>query len=61
MKADGNDVLILLSSISEHGSSRGRKYGLVRVHVGEETSSVDKPIWFVDPGQEQGPPTWPLP
>lgn len=54
MKADGNDVLVLLSSISEHKSSRGRKYGLVHVHIGEETSSVDKPIWFVDPGQEQG-------
>jgi hypothetical protein len=46
MRADGNDVLVLLSS--------GRKCGLVRVHVGETTSSVDKPIWFVDPGQKQG-------
>ncbi len=53
MKADGNDVLVLLSSGSERGSSSGRKYGLVHVHVGEETSSVDKPIWFVDPEQEQ--------
>jgi hypothetical protein len=54
MKADGNDVLVLLSSIPERGSSRERKHGLVHVHIGEETSSVDKPIWFVDPGQEQG-------
>lgn len=46
MRADGNDVLVLLSS--------GRKCGFVRVHVGETTSSVDKPIWFVDPGQKQG-------
>ncbi len=54
MKADGNDVLVLLSSIPERRSSRERKHGLVHVHIGEETSSVDKPIWFVDPKQEQG-------
>jgi hypothetical protein len=54
MKADGNDVLVLLSSSPELGSSRGRKHGLVHVHIGEEASSVGKPIWFVDPGQEQG-------
>ena len=45
LSADGNDVLVLLCS--------GRKCGLVRVHVGDETSSVDRPIWFVDPSQEQ--------
>jgi len=54
MAADGNDVLVLLSSIPERGSSRERKYGLVRAHIGEQTSSMDAPIWFADPGQEQG-------
>ncbi len=52
MAADGNEMLILLSSGPERGSSRGRKYGLVRVHVGRQTSVVDPPRWFVDPGKE---------
>jgi hypothetical protein len=54
MAADGNDVLILLSNGREPGSSRGRKHGFVHVRIGEQTSVVDEPLWFADPGQEQG-------
>jgi len=51
MTSDGNEVLVLFSSGPERGSSRERKYGLVRAHIGERASVVDDPIWFADPGQ----------
>ena len=50
MAAHGNEVLLLLSS---GPAWKGSKLGLVRVHIGEQTSVVDEPFWFLDPGQEQ--------
>ncbi len=54
MAAHGNDLLIVLSGGPERSSSKGRTYGLVRVRVGEQTSVVDKPLWFAAPELEQG-------
>jgi hypothetical protein len=51
--ADGNDVLLLLADVLDRGGSRDRKYGLVRVHVGEQTSTVGGPVWFIDSTQER--------
>lgn len=50
MATDGNDVLVLLSAGPSRGNSR---LGLVRVHVGDRTSVVDEPIWFIHPGPEK--------
>ncbi len=54
MVAEGNEVLILLSSGAQPYSGNGRKHGLVRVHIREQNSVVDEPLWFADPGQGQG-------
>jgi len=53
MAAHGNDMLILVSSGPESGSGRGRKYGFVKAHIGEQTSTVGEPLWFAGPGQQQ--------
>jgi hypothetical protein len=50
----GDDTLVLLSSRAEPENAKGRKLGLVRVRVGEQASIADEPLWFADPGQEQG-------
>jgi len=50
MAADGNDVLVLISDAPAWWAS---KLGLVRVHIGEQTSVVDEPVWFADPGRER--------
>lgn len=52
MAADGNDVLILLSDGPERSSGRGRRYGLLRVHIGEQTPAAGEPLWFLSPVQE---------
>lgn len=52
MAVDGNDLLVLLSDGPEHASGRGRRYGLLRVHIGEQTSEVGDPLWFIHPQQE---------
>jgi hypothetical protein len=54
MAAHGNDLLIVLSGGPERSSSKDRTYGLVRVHVGEQTSVADEPLWFAAPEREQG-------
>jgi len=50
MAADGNDVLVLISDAPAWWAS---KLGLVRVHIGEQTSVADEPVWFADPGRER--------
>ena len=52
--ANGNDVLALVSSGPQRGSASGCKYGLIRIHIDEQNSVVDDPIWLADPGQEHG-------
>jgi len=51
MAASGNDVLVLFSNEPLWKVS---KLGLVRVHVGEQTSVADEPVWLSDLPEEKG-------